>query len=658
MRTRRRLALLLSGLLVAGSMPVLHAGGQLETVDITAATPSPIPGQLMARLVGIRWDTRAIPVQYRINATLNPIPVPAALGAPVLTVDDARAAIQRSMNQWNDIRTSFIALRISGTVANPGLAGFDMVNELTFRTSAGFGAIASSPSTSLITDITLEHGEDLDGDGDADVSNAIVAAHDVDGDGDIEFPAGFYKAGTILDNDVQFNTKDTTGYRFTVGDAALDTLARSVDINTVATHELGHSIGLSHAMTNQISNGNGDGSTMFPFIDTADPESERQQRSLSTDDVAWASYVYQEGSAAKGPAAIQAGDIPFKWVFGTIEGSIHHGVLDQPVAGASVHAVGQLTGRVVASGYSGTTQVSYNPGTGGIGVLNDPSLHILDGHYTIPVPLGAYAVGVEAVDGAPVAASSVSLTAQIGAIFGQQNFNEEFYNRRREGAVETRPGEDFPVIVLPGKRRTGTSIVTGDTFNVNSFGNLNFIGFTGSPAGRYYAVAVPASVLAAIAPGEPLAVHGIGFFTRVINASTVPAFSEALLTTGVINTDGTASVDLARPFEKVRGFIGQDGDFSPFFLKQPVKVGKAIRQGIAAGAISHVFMVLRLPTTTPFPGVSGLPPVIGLDGSGTATGLPNDAPIFGLSFVSDDGETFQQLTNFNFMFSLVLSRVP
>ena len=33
---------------------------------------------------------------------------------------------------------------------------------------------------------------------------------------DIEFPAGFYKAGTILDNDVQFNTKVSNGFRFTV----------------------------------------------------------------------------------------------------------------------------------------------------------------------------------------------------------------------------------------------------------------------------------------------------------------------------------------------------------------------------------------------------------------------------------------------------------
>src|ERR1700752_3321244 len=61
-----------------------RAGGALETIDITAGTPSPIPGHILARVIGIRWDTRSIPVQYRINNTLYPIPNP--LGPAFLTV--------------------------------------------------------------------------------------------------------------------------------------------------------------------------------------------------------------------------------------------------------------------------------------------------------------------------------------------------------------------------------------------------------------------------------------------------------------------------------------------------------------------------------------------------------------------------------------------
>jgi hypothetical protein len=334
-------------------------------------------------------------------------------------------------------------------------------------------------------------------------------------------------------------------------------------------------------------------------------------------------------------------------------------VLNQPIAGASVFAVSQFTKRTVSSAFSGTAQASFNPATGGLSlILTNPGFHLLDGKYTIPVPLGVYGVGVEAVDGTPVAAGSISLTCQIGAIFGQQNFNEEFYNRKREGALETRPGDDFPVLVLPGLKRTGISIVTGDTFNVSNFGSRNFVGYTGITPGAYYAVAVPAAQVNAIAAGEPLAASSLLFDTFVANASTVPVFAEAMLTTGTI-TGTTATIDLANPLDRVEGFVGQDNDFAPLFLKRPITLGQQIRDGIAAGTIANLFMVLRLPETTPFPGVSGLPPLIGLDGAGTATGLPNDAPIFGLSFVSvDGGATFTAVGNFNFRFSLVLSRVP
>jgi hypothetical protein len=479
-------------------------------------------------------------------------------------------------------------------------------------------------------------------------------AGDVDADGDLEIPAGFYKAGTILDNDVQFNTKTTNGLRFTVGDAALDTNTRSVDFNTVATHEFGHSHGLSHSMENQKSETNGDGATMFPFIDTGDPASELQQRSLGSDDIAWSSFVYPEGTASSGPAAIKKGDIPFKWVYGVIEGNVHHGVLDQPIAGASAFAVSKFTGRVVSSGFSGTTQVSYNPATGGLGLIS-PAFNILDGKYRIPVPLGIYGVGIEPVDGQPVPAGSVSLTAQIGAIFGQQNFNEEFYNRNREEAVEVRPGESFPVTVLPGWTRNGIDLTTTRAFNINNFGTRDFVGFTGATPGQYYAVQVAASQIAAITPGELLAAHSVLFNTRVLDASTTPKFAEAMLTTGVVNADGTATIDLAHPLERDSTFVGQDDDFSPFFLKRPRLTGHRIRQGVDSGEIQNLFLVLRLPTTTPFPGVSALPPLIGLDG---IPGGTNDVPILGRSFTSADGAVFTRDTRFNYMFSLVLSSLP
>jgi hypothetical protein len=298
---RKLTSIFLTSCMILMSVSITRAGGALETIDITAGAPSPIAGHILARVIGIRWDARSIPVQYRMNNTLDPIPNP--LGPAFLSVAAATTELQVSLDRWNNIPTSFINMQIVGTTGNLGLVGFNMVNEISFRTAAGFTAIASSPSTSLISDVTLVDGDLLDGDADADVSDDITVVTDVDGDGDLEFPAGFYKAGTILDNDVQFNTKVSNGLRFTIDPAQADTVTRSVDLNCVAVHEFGHSFGLSHTLDNQKSGTDGDGSTMFPFIDTGDPAAELQQGSVAADDVAYASFYYPEGSAASGPAA-------------------------------------------------------------------------------------------------------------------------------------------------------------------------------------------------------------------------------------------------------------------------------------------------------------------------------------------------------------------
>lgn len=643
MLVKYSLAALLAAAL--GSAPAL-AGGFLESLDITGNVPSPVPGQINARLVRIFHDPRCIPVQWRVNNTQNPIPNP--LGAPFLTLADATTAFQKSFDAWNQIPTSYISNKIVGTVANPGLRGFDMVDELTFRTAASFGAIASAPSVTLISDSQLNNGDDIDGDGDSDVSNAIATCKDTDNDGDIEFPAGFYKAGTILDVDVQFNVKATNGFRFTVADADVDTNTASVDLQATATHEFGHTLGLSHVLNNQKSSTDGTAATMFPFIDTGDPASELAQRSLDSDDIAFASYYYPEGTAATGPAALQPGDFPFSLVYGLIKGSATHGVLGQPIAGASVSATNVLNGELFATAYSGTSQVSYDPATGGI-FLVDPSYNIINGAYTVPVKLGLYSIGIEAVDGSPVPASSVSLNAQIGSAFGQHNFNEEFWGPG-EAAIEVQPGFALPVVGAPSLTIGHIDITTNDQINIANFGSRDFVGFTGQAAGSYYAVRVPASQISAINPGGDLYIQEALYDTFHFDQSIVPTYAEASLVTGTVS-GGTATLDLAHPLARVTRFIGQDNDFAPFYFPLPNVLGRQVRRGIERGDIQNLFIVLRLPTTTPFPGVSGLPPLIGLDG-GNAT---NDVPINGFSYLSTDGTTWNQVTNFNFRFALVVT---
>jgi len=95
------------------------------------------------------------------------------------------------------------------------------------------------------------------------------------------------------------------------------------------------------------------------------------------------------------------------------------------------------------------------------------------------------------------------------------------------------------------------------------------------------------------------------------------------------------------------GALTQDGDFAPFYFQEPQDLGRVVREGINNGTIENVFMVLQIPTTTPYPGVSGQPPLIGLNNTGT---------IFGLSYLSSNGGvTWTRRNDFNFRFSLIVS---
>jgi hypothetical protein len=140
-------------------------------------------------------------------------------------------------------------------------------------------------------------------------------------------PVAFQSSGTIVDADVLFNGAE---FQFTTSGAP----AR-FDVQDVATHELGHLLGLDHT--------GWAGATMYPYVDPT----VILQRSLARDDVNGLRDAY--------PAA----------AFGSISGRILRASNASPVAGANVvarDASGRTAGGTISASDGTFTLRGLDPG--------------------------------------------------------------------------------------------------------------------------------------------------------------------------------------------------------------------------------------------------------------------------------------------------------
>lgn len=283
-----------------------------------------------------RWDLAAFPVTWSLNPQV---------GSNIQGSLPAADVIQASFNTWTGAPNT--ALSVART-ADTGLtaAGFDGINLICFVCKGDFSQEAETLAVTITT------------------------AADAPGQNTKHGGVSTF-VGQIMDADVLFNP--ATSYNTSGGSGQ--------DLQTVATHELGHFFGLDHSGVVRA--------VMFPFAPPV-------EQTLSYDDVASISSLYPKGSP----------DV----LTGSVSGMVT--LNGSPVFGAHVY-VDSETANEPFSAFG----IRKSP----IGTLSFP-----DGTYTITgVPADSYTVIAEPLD-EPVSNSDVS---EFPKAFGQTAVQTNFTTR-------------------------------------------------------------------------------------------------------------------------------------------------------------------------------------------------------------------------------------
>jgi hypothetical protein len=319
----------------------------------------------------LRWPEGAQPVVMRLNDQIGP-------GLPNLaTGSDPLGAIQRSLAKYP--AASSVQVQ-SGSTAIASV-GMDGVNIISF----------------------------------ADTTDNRSAFEMAGGDAVIGLTISFFADSDLVEADLLFNP----AVQFTTvlsTDAALQD-ANEVDVEAVATHELGHVIGLHHTGV--------ESATMWPLSSVL-------QRTLDADDIAGARTLYPPGSGR-----------------GAVQGRVMLG----------------------ADGAFGAHVVAVDPS----GVLAASALTLLDGSYAIEqLPPATYRVYVEPLDGPQSvppypAAPCIDLGNLSGAgIYSQSTLDTDFVTHSDDNVVVTADHITMHNFSLPHSKPTlnpvqiGPAVVPGD----------------------------------------------------------------------------------------------------------------------------------------------------------------------------------------------------
>jgi hypothetical protein len=634
---RRGVARLIAGALASLLVASANAGAVITGAWRAAPGASPYPGEILVELTHGRWAESCARVSYSLNTTMDPILD--HNGAPALTLAQANEMIQAALKSWAEIPTSYIDQRIDRVTSNPGTATLDFVNEVSFRSEhLPFGQSVTGLSLAIFVplEFTAADGLDYDGDGDADFSRAAKTCRDVDGDGDIEHPAGTVAAGTILDNDVHFFPHHTR-YADLAADPIhpFDFSDNRTDLEGVAAHEFGHGFGLAHSMVLDTDRDDGTGVTMSTWWFG---DGSLSMRTLHSDDIAWASHLYPEGSRRSGIAALQKGDVSFDRAYSLINGEVRD-VDGDPVLGAQPYALGP-NGAVLTNAISGTLRQSFNPATGQIRGLPF-ALAVPNGNYTLPVPRGVYRVGVESADGFPVIAGNQNVLVGLGVQLGQNGFPEEFWGGPFESSRESDRNLAWPVLALHDKH--------GVNFALDAAQPLLGVGAAGpgeadfGPAalGEILAVRIPTEQLLALDEGRGIFIQSALFGATPIVQEESAFLEVAMITTGEVRADGSVDIDLRKPLLKEKDLLIGTWELAPLHVTDPGRLGDYVTRKLA-GSGRDLFVVAKFANVEhPMLPGSGIGPTAQIVRYATPT-----QPGLGNTYYSwDEGATFTRWTS-------------
>jgi YVTN family beta-propeller protein len=271
------------------------------------------------------------PFYYKVNET----------GHPNIFDGSDTAAISSAFKTWTDVETADIEFINAGTTPDKYASAIDGVNLVSFvddQYPFPPGVLAMAAKT-----LKVEPGDNV---------------------------------AEIIDADIIFNPVYLNHpiYKIGVGEDVFD-------IQSIATHEIGHVLGLIHS-GNPLA-------TMFFMLDKG-----TEAQSLETDDKTWVSYRYPTPD--------------YDLNFGTISGNITYGYNGDAVAGALVLAT------------------NTDPGT-------NESIHAYSdatGHYEVPVPPGTYNITIEPLDGDvegyPLLPRNISVYVYANTVY--TDYPKEYYN--------------------------------------------------------------------------------------------------------------------------------------------------------------------------------------------------------------------------------------